>query len=284
MFIFDGGKGFISLSIIIMKKQILLLFLTLAGLNVSFASRIYSNFDIARWYLDSKYALVGSVIQIDTIIINEVDSTINDTTFLSYKLIKEVYRFRMDSCLKASISDSVLVLQSPEFIIDYAKYTEVCHYVNDSLISCRYSTSIPNCDATNGRINLNKKVVIFYDDISNGITYSSENLDSDILILNEVNEKGESYFFSYLIDNNADESIFIGPNPFSQYLIMHSKLANNCSISIFNLQGKAFIDKKRIDNNESILDVSFLETGFYFYSVYNEDGAILKTSVLNKVP
>ncbi len=64
------------------------------------AARVITSFDIARWYLDSDLVLICSVNKIDTIMISEHDSIIEDGYHLRYKTIREKYIVSTDSIIK----------------------------------------------------------------------------------------------------------------------------------------------------------------------------------------
>jgi hypothetical protein len=266
-------------------KKLFLIFMILAGFfHTSNASRIYTNFDIARWYLDSKYAIMGKVLHVDTILITRVDSTINDSTFLKYELVRERYTVRIDSIMKGSLADTLLTLDSREFYIDYSYYKQICHKITDTTSICQTSL-FPYCDDNGdfGKLFLNKKMIVFFNiDSSTNITYSSENFATDLEIIKEVNQKGEQYFSPPTSVDQIENMLSIGPNPCSNYIKLYNHQDENYKLFLFDDTGREILENKILKNSECFLDLSTLTSGLYVYLILNDKGTLIKTGKLIK--
>ena len=83
-----------------MKKIISLIILIFIFPPQGFSVRCITGLDIARWYLDSDLVLICSVNKIETIIISEHDSLVEDGYHLKYKTIREKYTTSTDSIIK----------------------------------------------------------------------------------------------------------------------------------------------------------------------------------------
>ena len=207
------------------KKIISLIIVFLFTINL-FGARSITSFDIARWYLDSRLAVISEVLNVDTVLIADVDSLINDTTFLKYKLVKEKYTIRIDSLIKGSLKDTIIVVESAESMINYSHFSHVSYKINDSTNAVRYSIYQDYHEDFFGRLFLGKSMVIFFDQSSN-IVYSSDNKTNDLDLIREVNLKGEHYF-NLGVEDLSNDNIFLGPNPFSNYI----KVSNKYDFSI----------------------------------------------------
>lgn len=267
-----------------MKKLILISIVLSGFFYTSRASRVYTNFDIARWYLDSRFAVIGKVMHVDTILISQVDSTINDSTFLRYELVRERYTVSIDTIMKGSLTDTVVTLVSREFYMYYSYYKQVCYKVNDTTTLCTISVS-PDWDDNGGfgRLFLNKKMVIFFNtDSSTNITYASQDTISDLEIIKEVNVKGELYFSPPTNINPIDKFLNIGPNPFNNYIVLANNQDENFRLVIFDCNGRKIIENVISKNTECFLDLSTLTSGLYVYAILNDKGILVKRDKLVK--
>jgi len=73
------------------------------------AVRIITNFDIARWYLDSDLVLVCSADKIDTLFLSHYDSYSPDSLRLTYDMIREIYHIYTDSVIKPCDNQNVSI-------------------------------------------------------------------------------------------------------------------------------------------------------------------------------
>lgn len=89
--------------------------LILALYCISEAGEIVSPFDAAQRYLNADLVLVGKVISIEVNIIEDSVTQNNDGWQYYHRKLLDIYNVKIDSILKGSYSDSVIMIQSQPY-------------------------------------------------------------------------------------------------------------------------------------------------------------------------
>lgn len=84
-----------------MKRFLIICFISILAFSSLRAARIITNFDIARWYLDSDLVLICSTNSIDTLFLSHHDTYTSDSLRLTYDMIRETYHIDTDSVIKS---------------------------------------------------------------------------------------------------------------------------------------------------------------------------------------
>jgi phage pi2 protein 07 len=189
-----------------MKIKLSIILLAIFIPNVVRSERVISNFDIARWYLDSDLVLICTVDQLDTILINEYSSTTPKNELLEYEIIKESYFISLDSIIKKA-PDLIIEtnrIETPDFVVNkrltYNNPGKV-YYIDskgDTIFhESRITKSLLDFSSNKYfRLSLNKKHIVILSRVANTyiINYQQEYTDKFLVLLNEIESKGESYF------------------------------------------------------------------------------------------
>lgn len=191
-----------------MKRFLIIGFISvLAFINLN-AARIITNFDIARWYLDSDLVLICSTNKIDTLFLNHHDSLTLDSLRLTYDMIREIYYIDIDSVIKPSKNQHVLIdsIFSQDFSINYKKTKqgedEFIYKLNergDTIGVDTLRTMIIYCDDYSDysyfRLENNNKHLVILSLTQHGymIDFETEISDWILELIAEVKIKGRSY-------------------------------------------------------------------------------------------
>lgn len=185
-----------------MKKLFFLIVLSLFILNVGKSARVISQFEIAQWFLDSDLAFIGTVNSVDTIIVREVDTLMNDGYRWRCNIIKEVYGFTTDSIIKAQnncLPDKPIM--TPEFYPDHSRTMKKREFDDldqngDSIFLYHLQMQPVYNDFSwfrlyhqDKRLVILKKIDDYYE-----ILYQSECNPDFLEFISEVRRKGQSYF------------------------------------------------------------------------------------------
>jgi len=88
-----------------------------------------------------------------------------------------------------------------------------------------------------------------------------------------------------IVDVKVEKSINIYPNPFTEEIFLQSdiKLPKNCSIEIFDLNGRIILSEKlQTSKWQTIKFSSYYTPGYYFYQVLNERNQVIYSGKLMK--
>ena len=191
-----------------MKRFLIFGFISILALNNTKAARIITNFDIARWYLDSDLVLICSANKIDTLFLSHHDSNSPDSLRLTYDMIREIYHIETDSVIKPSNNQYVLIdsIFSQDFSINYSKTKQgkdECTYRlnehGDTIGVDTLRTMIMYCDDYSDysyfRLENNYKHLVILSLTHHGymIDYETEISDSILELIAEVQRKGQAY-------------------------------------------------------------------------------------------
>ncbi|MCK9482998.1 MAG: hypothetical protein M0R34_01375 [Candidatus Marinimicrobia bacterium] len=183
-------------------------FMSILVLHNLKVARIITNFDIARWYLDSDLVLICSTNKIDTLFLSHHDYYTPDSLRLTYDLIREIYHIDTDSVIKPCnnrhiSSDSIC---SQDFSINYAKTKQGednkiyrLNELGDTVGVDTFKTMIMyNDDYSDNsyfRLENNKKHLVILSSNQHGymIDYETEISDWILELIAEVKNKGQSY-------------------------------------------------------------------------------------------
>ncbi len=191
--------------------------MALAIYNIK-AARVITQFDIARWYLDSDMVLVCSAHKVDTIFLSRHDSYSNDSIHLYYEIIREIYCIDTDSIIKPNNTQYNLIdsIYSQGFSINYAQTKqgddEYIYSLNELGVTLRVDTFKTlimyedfYSDDSYFRIKNNNKHLVILSLTQQGyvIDYKTEITDWILELITEVQNKGQAYFDDFFkIDNN----------------------------------------------------------------------------------
>jgi hypothetical protein len=171
------------------------------------ATRIISNIDIARWYLDSDLVLICSAYKIDTLYLCHYDSLTHNSLRLTYDIIREIYYINIDSIIKSVTlqHEKIDSIYSQDFSINYAKIKQsesVVYKVNHSGDTIGVDTlgiitmfGTDYSDNSYFRLDMGKKHLVILSLTPNGyvIDYESELSESILKLIKEVHNKGQAY-------------------------------------------------------------------------------------------
>ena len=106
-----------------MKKLLSIFILLFLFYYSGQACRLITNFDIARWYLDADLVLIGTLNHMDSVIVSQFDSLVEDGFHIRYDIIHERCHFSIDSVLKDEllIDKTMDTIFSPDFTASYRK-------------------------------------------------------------------------------------------------------------------------------------------------------------------
>ena len=215
---------------------------------------------------------------------SHISSALLDSTTIASYFEDEGYAFmylpplqKKSYTLKYIISENVM----PEYIFNSGTYNVYKTTISDTTYQFdikMYGTQVVKIKTSNPKniTTSNPNLQI----ISN--TYDSEN-GMLLLELKGRNMQGERGIISLETSNiiqsvkkTAQESLFIFPNPATDFLILRANdLAGKCKISITNVSGKCVYFKTIATRNNSInekIDIRFLKSGQYFVKVDNKTG------------
>jgi len=196
-----------------MKKILILGFIGILTLNTLKAARIITNFDIARWYIDSDLVLICSANKIDTFYLSHHDSYTPDSHRLTYDMIREIYHIDTDSVIKSCDNHHVIIdsICSQDFSINYAKtkqgednYIYRLNELGDTVgIDTLKTIIMYNDDYSDNsclRLENNKKYLVILSLTQYGymIDYETEISDSILELILEVKNKGQAYIDDFL--------------------------------------------------------------------------------------
>jgi hypothetical protein len=191
-----------------MKRLLIIGFISILAFNNLKAARIITNFDIARWYLDSDLVLICSAEKIDTLFLSHHDSYSPDSLRLTYDLIREIYHIETDSVIKSCDNQQVLIdsICSQNFSVNYSKTKqseENCIYkvneLGDTVAVDTVKTIIMYSDDYSDnsyfRLEKDKKHLVILSLTQHGymIDYETEISDSILELIAEVKRKGQAY-------------------------------------------------------------------------------------------
>lgn len=192
-----------------MKRFLIIGFISILAFNNMKAARIITNFDIARWYLDSDLVLICRTDKIDTLFLSHHDSYSPDSLRLTYDMIREIYHIDTDSVIKPCDNQHVLIdsICSQDFSINYAKtkqgeddYIYKLNKLGDTVGVDTFKTIIMYSDDYSDnsyfRLEKNKKHLVILSLTQHGymIDYETEISDSILELIAEVKSKGQAYF------------------------------------------------------------------------------------------
>ena len=91
--------------------------------------------------------------------------------------------------------------------------------------------------------------------------------------LNQIDFDGTSNYskvvsLDYISSENLNYSFRIYPNPVDDVLNFYGKINSDCSVRIFDLNGKIIFEKNESQSNFSI-DMSYLTSGIYVVNISN---------------
>ena len=202
-----------------MKRFLIICFISILAFNNMKAARMITNFDIARWYLDSDLVLICSADKIDTLFLSHQDSYSPDSLRLSYDLIREIYYIDIDSVIKPCDNQHVLIdsICSQDFSINYAKtkqgednYIYKLNKLGDTVAVDTFKTIIMYSDDYSDnryfRLEKEKKQLVILSLTQHGymIDYETEISDSVLELIAEVKRKGQAYIDDFF---KTDEAI-----------------------------------------------------------------------------
>lgn len=110
-----------------MIKKLLIIIIALLLFSSSTAIEIVVGTNIAQIYRDAGLVIIGDVISISTRTISERDSLESDGWIHIYRTLVDTYYVRVDSVLKGSYGDSLIIIESKNYP-DYPrrrKFTEI---------------------------------------------------------------------------------------------------------------------------------------------------------------
>ena len=251
-----------------MKKLIIAIILTFVFYNSGHSTRIITNFDIARWYLDADVVLICNVNQTDTLTVAKFDSLLADGFHLRYDVLREKYHCSVDSILKGEQTTDTIF--TPEFSSSSRREKKEFTGFNaegDStfLLTVQYNTDF-NDDSWFRIKSAEKRLVILREsEIGYVIDYQSK-CDSSLLnLIQQVELKGEDYF-NWLSSRTIDSGNFrIYPNPFTD--VVQIKGIEAKRIEITDINGKT---KKVMVQDPNYVDLSHLKSGMYVISVFTD--------------
>ncbi len=192
-----------------MKRFLIIGFISILAFNNIKAARIITNFDIARWYLNSDLVLICSADKIDTLFLSQHDSYSPDSLRLTYDMIREIYHIDTDSVIKPCDNQHVLIdsICSQDFSINYAKtkqgedeYIYKLNKLGDTVGVDTFKTILmygdDYSDNSYFRLENNKKHLVILTLTQHGyrIDYETEISDSILEFIAEVKRKGQAYF------------------------------------------------------------------------------------------
>ncbi len=192
-----------------MKIFLIIGFIIILAFNNLKAARIITNFDIARWYLDSDLVLICSANKIDTLFLSHHDSYSLDSLRLTYDMIREIYYIDTDSVIKPCDNQHVLIdsICSQDFSINCAKTKQgednFIYKLNELGVTIGVDTfktiMMYNDDYSDNsyfRLEMDKKHLVILSLTPNGyvIDYETELSDWIIELITEVKNKGQAYF------------------------------------------------------------------------------------------
>lgn len=187
-----------------MKKLVALVILVLAICNTGKASRIITNFDIARWYLDADLVLICNVNHTDTLLIHHHDSLVADGFHETYDVIREKYHILVDSILKSKepITGTIDSIATPPFSTDRIQEKVEFKGLNengDSIFMGEIKGFFDFNDYNYFRILSKEKqiVILRHTPLGYVIDYTTNADASTMELIKEVNKKGESYFTDF---------------------------------------------------------------------------------------
>ena len=174
-------------------------------LNDLFGAREITNFDIARWYLDSDIVMICRVDRIDTLNIFSVDSLTDGDYRVRGNQIQEQYVVTVDSVLKdnSAVGLPQLIYSQP-FMINYSKSKTVedAKYTGldsngDSIFVMRMELYGSNCtESYYFRLTKNKTFLVILSRHQSKLIIDYQTIcNKDMLkMFSEIELKGESYF------------------------------------------------------------------------------------------
>jgi hypothetical protein len=188
-----------------MKRFIIIGLILILATNNLEGTRIITNFDIARWYLDSDLVLVCNAYKIDTLFLNHHNKYTPDSFLLTYDVVREIYHIDIDSVIKPLNNQYVLVdsICSQDFLINYSgsKHGEEYYTYNINALGdtahvdtfkVLHICSNEYSDYSYFRIENNKKHLVILSLTEHGykIDYTTEISDWIVTLISEVRDKG----------------------------------------------------------------------------------------------
>ena len=175
------------------------------------AARVITNFDIARWYLDSDLVLICSTGKIDTLFLSYHDSFTPDSSRLTFDMIREIYHIDTDSVITPCDNQYVLIdsICSQDFSINYSKIKQgednfyKLNEPGDTVAVDTFKTIImyddDYSDNSYFRLESNKKYLVILSLTQHGymIDYKSEISDWILELIAEVKNKGQAYIDNF---------------------------------------------------------------------------------------
>jgi len=192
-----------------MKRFLITGFMSILFLHNLEAVRMITNFDIARWYLDSDLVLICSTDKIDTLFLSHHDFFTSDGSRLTYDMIREIYHIKTYSVIKICNNQHELIdsIYSQDFHINYAKtkqgedtYNYRLNESGDTVGVDTLKTIIVDTDDYSDysclRLKNDKKYLVILSLTPNGyiIDYETEISDSILELITEIKNKGQAYF------------------------------------------------------------------------------------------
>ena len=175
-----------------MKKSIFIVLLIVIQAQLFKAAEIISPHEIANRYLNADLVIMGKVISIKTEIIKEKETILKDGWINVEKTLIDIYTVMIDSVLKGTNIDSMIVIQSNPFPDNEHKGKfEKMNESGDSLFSVALQVS----DGYRGRADLINKegkyiILIKFENKMNISTLSMEVTKSNLKFLKKIKDKG----------------------------------------------------------------------------------------------
>jgi len=185
-----------------MKKLFFAIVFILASQNYSQSAYIYTNWNIARWFLDADLVIVCHVTDEKTISISKQNFIDADGYRNKYEIIKEVYCFATDSIIKGKL-ENINQAVTPEFSINKSRERteKIFNGFDDNNDSTFiFNVQIPDIvdydDNTYFRPPFQEKCILFLkkNEKNYDIVFQKGFDKTFVSFLNEVQNQGEDFF------------------------------------------------------------------------------------------
>jgi hypothetical protein len=192
-----------------MKKSVSIFVLCFLITEIGQSSRIITDFDIAKWYLDSDLVLICTINHIDTLLVSDYNSLLTNGGILNYEIIVEKYCVTIDSIIKPdkTLKSKIDTILSQEFIINKRITQDNKGKVytiksNGDTIYHQMEISISQFDFSDNsyfRPMLDSTHVVILTNTPKGymIDYETVCSDSILGLIGEIKTKGHSYFDTF---------------------------------------------------------------------------------------
>jgi hypothetical protein len=189
-----------------MKRFLIIFFVIFLFDYPGQSARIITNFDIARWYLDSDLVLICTINEIVPVLIDKHDTLLSNQIHESWEVIREKYIISMDSIIKTGTPSFEIpnMILTPNFLTNYSKTQTIGKEFSgfdsngDSTFNAidRLFNDDAYFDYSYFKLNLNERYLVILNKTELGyvIEYGTICNKSTLDLILEIKTKGNSYF------------------------------------------------------------------------------------------